>query len=131
VTPRTVTQSIETEAEPDTIFDLLADPRHLPAWAPAFADAIAGDERQGWQAVKNGRAFSLRVATEQHSRTVDYLRDIGSGREGGAYIRVVPGLAGGSVIVMTVPLPPNTSSDAVAAGLRKELETLARLTKRV
>ena len=129
MTPRTITQNIETDAEPDTIFNLLADPRHLPAWAPAFADAITGDERQGWQAIKNSLAFSLRVATEQHSRTVDYLRDIGSGREGGAYTRVLPGPEGGSVVVMTVPLPPGVGPETAIAGLREELETLARLTE--
>jgi hypothetical protein len=124
---RTQTQSIEVDAEPDTIMQLLADPRHIPVWAPAFADEITAGEQQGWRAVKDGRAFALRVAAEQAGRTVDYLREVAPGREGGAYIRVLPRPAGGSVIVMTLPVPPGMDPMAVNATLRAELADLARL----
>ena len=40
---------------------------------------------------------------KQDAGTVDYLREIAPGREGGAYIRVIPRPGGGSVVVMTVP----------------------------
>jgi hypothetical protein len=59
---RTQTQTIETAVDPDAIWALLADPRDIPAWPPAFADAITGNDQQGWQAVKDGRGFALRVA---------------------------------------------------------------------
>ena len=85
---RTETQSIDADAQPDAVFSILADPSRIPSWAPAFADTITGDAKQGWVAVKNGNTFRLRVVTSQASRTVDYLREIAPGREGGAYIRV-------------------------------------------
>jgi hypothetical protein len=124
---RTQTQAIETTTEPDLIWEFLADPRHLPAWAPAFADAITGTEPQGWQAVKDGRAFALRVLAARAQRTVDYLRELAPGREGGAYLRVLPRPAGGSVIVMTLPLIPGADPETAIATLRAELAAVARL----
>ncbi len=59
--------------------------------------------------------------------TVDYLREIAPGREGGAYIRVIPRPGGGSVVVMTVPLIPDTEPAAITATLRDELNTLISL----
>ena len=124
---RTQTQTIETAVDPDTIWELLADPRHIPAWAPAFADTITGSEPQGWQAVKDGRGFALRAACARAQRTVDYLREVAPGREGGAYLRVLPRPGGGSVIVMTLPLIPGTDPQTATATLRAELAALARL----
>ena len=124
---RTQTQTIETAVDPDTIWDLLADPRNIPAWAPAFADAITGTELAGWRAVKDGRCFTLRVAHARAQRTVDYLREIAPGRDGGAYLRVLPRPGGGSVIVMTLPLLPGADPRLVTATLRAELAALARL----
>jgi hypothetical protein len=124
---RTQTQTIETAVEPDAIWELLADPRHIPAWAPAFADAITGTELAGWQAVKDGRPFTLRAAHARAQRTVDYLREIAPGREGGAYLRVLPRPGGGSVIVMTLPLIPGTDPERFTATLRAELAALTQL----
>ena len=124
---RTQTQTIETVVGPDAIWELLADPRHIPAWAPAFADTITGSEQEGWQAVKDGRGFALRVACALAQRTVDYLREVAPGREAGAYLRVLPRPGGGSVIVMTLPLIPGTDPETTTAALRAELAALARL----
>jgi len=60
--------------------------------------------RSGWRAIKDGREFNIRVAVEQAAGTVDYLRELAPGREGGAYIRAVPRPDGGAMIVMTLPL---------------------------
>ena len=126
--PRSVTQSIEADVEPGTIFELLADPRHIPDWAPDFAGKVTEDGRGGWRVTKNGEVFSIRVVTATTARTVDYLREIVAGREGGAYIRVVPRLGGGSVIVMTLPVPPGGGLEKVTAVLNFELAALARLS---
>ncbi len=125
---RTQTQTNETAVDPDAIWQLLADPRHIPAWAPAFADTISGNEPQGWQAVKDGRGFALRVACTRAQRTVDDLREIAPGREGGAYLRVLPRPGGGSVVVMTLPLIPGTDPETAIATLRAELAALAGTT---
>ena len=124
---RTETQSIESAAEPDAVVAFLADPRHLPDWAPAFADTVTDDARSGWKATKDGRDFSLRVPVNQDSRTVDYLRQIGPGREGGAFLRAVPRPGGGTVIVMTLPLLPDVDPADTAATLANELSGLVEL----
>jgi polyketide cyclase/dehydrase/lipid transport protein len=124
---RTETQSIESVAGPDAVVAFLADPRHIPDWAPAFADTIRGNTQSGWTATKNGRDFSLRVPVSADARTVDYLREIAPGREGGAFLRAVPRPGGGSVIVMTLPLLPDVDPADTAATLTRELKELARL----
>jgi AcrR family transcriptional regulator len=124
---RTATRTIESDAEPDAVFALLADPRRLPDWAPAFADAVSGDHESGWRLEKNGQEFALRVVTTHDARTVDYLREIAPGPEGGAYLRIVPRPGGGSVTSMTVPVPPGGDPAAVSSVIRREL---AALTKR-
>jgi hypothetical protein len=128
--PRSVTQSIEADVDPGTLFELLADPRHIPDWAPNFADEVAGGESSGWRVTKNGEVFSIRVVTATAARTVDYLREIAPGREGGAYIRVVPRLGGGSVVVMTLPVPPAGDLEKVTAVLNGELAALVGLRVR-
>ena len=125
---RTVTQSIEADVEPGTIFELLADPRHIPDWAPNFADQVSEDGTRGWRVTKDGEVFTIRVVAASASRTVDYLREIAPGREGGAYIRVVPRLGGGSVIVMTLPVPPGGDLANVTAVLKSELAAIVRLS---
>ena len=127
VVTRTATQYVESDVAPDAVWALLADPRRIPEWAPAFADSVSGDVGSGWRVAKEGRDFALRVAVSVDARTVDYLREIGPGTEGGAYIRVLPRPGDGCVIVMTLPTPPGGDSAAVAATLHDELIALARL----
>lgn len=122
-----VTQSIETDKEPDTVVDLLSDPRHLSEWAPVFADEIIGDAQQGWQAVKDGQAFCFQVVVSRVSRTVDYLREVAPGFIGGAYLRVLPRPSGGSVAVMTLPVPTGADPEVITTTLRDELAALVRL----
>lgn len=124
---RTETQSVESHIDPEAIVALLTDPRHIPDWAPAFADVVTGDGQSGWRATISGQDFALRVAVNQDAGTIDYLREIAPGREGGAYIRVVPRPGGGSVVVMTVPLIPGTEPAAIAATLRDELNAMVNL----
>lgn len=126
---RTETQSIESEADPDAIVALLAQPSRMPEWAPAFADVVTGEDRSGWRATKDGREFSLRVVVNRATRTVDYLREVAPGREGGAYIRAMPRPGGGSVVVMTLPLLPGVDPAATSATLRDELNAIARLAE--
>lgn len=127
---RTETQSIESDADVGAVVALLADPTRIPTWAPAFADRVAGDTNSGWRASKDGRDFGLRVAVDQGAGTVDYLRELVPGREGGAYIRAIPRPGGGSVIVMTLPLLPDVDPGDTAATLAAELSVLVSLAER-
>ncbi|MHB8293772.1 MAG: SRPBCC family protein [Acidimicrobiales bacterium] len=126
---RTETLSIESEADPDAVVGLLAEANRIPEWAPAFADTVIGDDRSAWRAMKDGRAFDLRVVVSRDSRTVDYLRELAPGREGGAYIRAVPRPGGGSVVIMTLPLLAGVDPANTSAILRDELDALARLAE--
>ena len=128
-TPRTETQSAESDAPVAGVVALLADASRIPQWAPAFADEVRGDARAGWQVTKDGRDFTLKVAVNAGAGTVDYLREVAPGRVGGAYIRAVPRPGGGSVIVMTLPLLPGISVAGTAATLARELAALVSLTE--
>lgn len=124
---RTETQSAETGAAVTSVVALLADPTQIPRWAPAFADSASGSAGAGWVAVKDGREFALRVAVNQEAGTVDYLREVAPGREGGAYLRAVPRPGGGSVVIMTLPLLPGVDPAVTATTLSQELTALVSL----
>jgi hypothetical protein len=125
--PRTETQSIELSAPPAAVVEVLRDASRLPAWAPAFADAVDGDAGSGWVVTKGPKQFPLRVPIDEGAATVDYLRTSSSGEEGGAYLRVVPRPGGGSVVVMTIPVAPGVPLAHIASTLREELTALAAL----
>ena len=108
----------------------IVDLWRIPDWAPAFADTVVGDAQAGWRASKDGREFAVRVAVDKDAGTVDYLREVSPGREGGAYLRAVPRPGGGTVIVMTLPLLPDVDPADVAATLTAELSALAELLTR-
>jgi hypothetical protein len=125
---RTATQSLEADAEPDTVFVLLCDPTRLPAWAPAFAERVERTADGGWHVTRGAEQFGVRVVARPGARTVDYLRDPGSGREGGAYVRVVPRPGGGAVITMTVPVEPGGDPADVTRDVLGELQALVSLS---
>jgi hypothetical protein len=126
---RTVTRSVEADVEPDVIVDVLIDAKLIPKWAPAFADTIEADTQDGWRVTKGGSTFSIQVAVARSSRTVDYLRETAPGKRGGAYIRVLQRPKGGSVVVMTLPLPTGVDAEKVAAILTQELTMLVNLSE--
>jgi hypothetical protein len=125
----TETQTIELDVAPAIVFDILADPRRIPEWASAFADRVSEDPPHGWQVIKGDDRFAIRMVAFPQSGTVDYLRQIAPGREAGAYIRVLPKSTDGSVVVMTLPVPPGTDSQRVRATLRDELAALGALAR--
>jgi len=124
---RTVTGSIESDAEPGDLLSLLADASRIPEWAPAFADRVERDDQNGWKVTKGGSVFSLHVGVERAVRTVDYLREVAPGKKGGAYLRVLPRPGGGSVVVMTLPVGTGQTAEGVTAVLNQELASLVRL----
>jgi Polyketide cyclase / dehydrase and lipid transport len=124
---RSQTQSIEVDAAPDEVVAVLADAARLPEWAPGFADAVVGDDKSGWVATKDGRDFSIRVPVNAQAGTVDFLRETSPGKEAGAYLRAVPRMGGGTVLMMTLPVLRDGDPAAVAAILAEELAALAAL----
>jgi hypothetical protein len=124
---QTITHAAESDLDPEKIYDVLVAVGNLPTWAPVFADSLvkSGDGR--YRVTKSGESFDMQVVTSDVAGTVDYLREMQGGRRGGAYIRVMPRPAGGSTVVMTVPLGPNASADQVAGVLKQELDALLQL----
>ena len=127
---RTQTSATATAAGPAAVLALLADASQLPAWAPGFADTVTSEGGSRWRAVKDGREFAVRTAVNPEAGTVDYLREIAPGREAGAYLRVIPRPGGGSVVIMTLPVPPGADAAAVGAILGDELAALRALAER-
>ena len=123
---RSVTGSIESDAERDAVLAVLEDGARVPEWAPAFAD-VAVRDGGAWRATKNGRDFAFRVASERAAGTVDYLLEVAPGQENGAFIRALPRLGGGCVIAMTLPVRPGTDPADVRTTLAAELERIAEL----
>jgi hypothetical protein len=124
---RTVTRSVECEADPVVIYNVLAQASNIPKWAPVFADAIECIDDAHYIVTKDGEVFNLELVLHPSALAVDYMREMPNNRRGGAYIRVTPRSLGGSVIIMTVPLGPSTSESDVARTLEQELAELIRL----
>jgi hypothetical protein len=126
---RTVTGSIETEIASEQIMRVLLDPRLIPLWAPNFADEVVSADTQ-WQVRKGDQRFPMTLESDVSFKIVNYLREISPGIRGGAYIRVLPRPGGGSVIVMTLPVPVSKSQTEVVGVLEEELSELIRMSTR-
>lgn len=128
---KTVTRSTEVEIEPSFVFQTLMDASLIPRWVPVFADSITNVKGNTWIVDKGGSRFQIEVVAEKASQTVDYLREFGEGTRAGAYIRVLSSPVGGSVIVMTLPIPTNQTIEQVSAVLSSELDSLVQLLTRL
>jgi hypothetical protein len=126
---QTVTRAAESDSEPVAIYNVLADVRNIPKWAPVFADSIEHEEDTRYRVTKNGETFDVEVLAHPSAGTVDYIREMRGGKRGGAYIRVTPRPLGGCVITMTVPLGPNVTEADVAKVLEQELTDLIQLAQ--
>lgn len=126
---QTVTRSDESDLEPGRFYKFLAEVSNIPKWAPAFADSIERIDDMRCRVTKNGETFNLEVFLHPSAGAVDYLREMPNGKRGGAYIRVTPRPLGGSTIIMTVPIGPNTTESDVAKVLERELSDLVELAQ--
>ena len=123
---RSVSGSIECDADRGVVLKILEDGTRAPEWAPAFTD-VAMRDGLIWRGRKGGREFEFRIAVHPDAGTVDYLLEIAPGREGGAYLRVIPRAGEGCVISMTLPVRPGTDAAEVRETLGAELAAIARL----
>jgi hypothetical protein len=80
----------------------------------------------GWPS-KGDRSFAIDVRVHTQAGTVDLVREVAPGRFGGASMRAVPRMGGGTVVVITLPVLPDADSSDVAAVLSEELATIAAL----
>jgi hypothetical protein len=126
---QTVTRSAESDLETSVIYKVLADPSHIPDWAPVFADSVERIDNTTFSIMKGGEVFRMEALLHPSACAVDYVREMANNRRGGAYIRVTPRPLGGSTIVMTVPLGPNTSESEVGKTVENELVSLIHLAQ--
>jgi hypothetical protein len=125
---QTVTRSTESDLEPGTIYNVLAEVSNIPKWAPVFADSIERIDDVHCRVTKTGEVFDIGVSLHPSAGAVDYIREMPNGKRGGAYIRVTPRPLGGSTIIMTVPIGRNAIESDVAKVLEQELADLVQLS---
>jgi Polyketide cyclase / dehydrase and lipid transport len=120
------TRTISIAAPPAVVLAVVADPRRLPEWAPAFARGVQPDG-EGWLIdTGEGRArITVRVSPEHG--TVDLLRATDPTR--GAFSRVVHN-RDGSEYLFTLVFPDGTTEAAMSRQMttvESELEALRAL----
>ncbi|MGN6621801.1 MAG: hypothetical protein ACTHKR_12160 [Sphingomonas sp.] len=127
IVKRTVTVAIEIDHEPASVFRLASTVTYLPQWAPEFADRVTKGAGDDWIITKGDSQFSIHVEADPTRGTIDFLREVAPGQVGGAYLRVMPRPGGGSVVAMTLPVPPSGSANKVVAVAKRELLALSAL----
>jgi Polyketide cyclase / dehydrase and lipid transport len=123
---QSVTETIAIDAPPETILDLVGDPRNLPRWAPGFASAVREDG-DGWIVTTSGGEVRRHIPVGREQGTVDYLADPGARL--GLFTRVVPN-GDGSQLTFTFVIPNDRDREETAAILRSELDAVKRLCER-
>jgi uncharacterized protein YndB with AHSA1/START domain len=103
------TRSISIAAPPETVLQLVGDPRRLPDWAPAFASAVEPDG-QDWLIDSGESRFRIRVQVSLEQGTVDLLRPNDPSR--GARMRVLNN-ADGSEFVFTLVFPAGADEEFI------------------
>ncbi|WP_134738099.1 SRPBCC family protein [Nocardioides sp. 503] len=119
------TRSAAIAAPPHTVIDLVADPRRLPEWAPAFAARV--EERGGgvWTvATGPGPGRDIRVRRSDALGVVDFV-SVGQ-PDRGAFLRVLRD-GPGSHVTFTIVFPAEADPEAVAEEMRGVEQELAAL----
>jgi Polyketide cyclase / dehydrase and lipid transport len=125
-TGRAETRSISIAAPPAAVIAVVADPRRLPEWAPAFARSVqpAGDD---WLIDTGAGSMVITVRVSPEHGTVDLLRATDPTR--GAFSRVVYN-HDGSEYLFTLVFPDGTAEAAISrqmATVEDELEAVRGL----
>ena len=125
-TNRAETRTISIAAPAATVLALVADPRRLPEWAPAFARGVQPDG-DDWLIDTGDGQVRITVRVSPEHGTVDLLRATDPAR--GAFTRVLPN-HDGSEYLFTLFFPDGTGDAAVArqmATVEDELEAVRAL----
>ena len=122
---------IESELRPEALLRVLADPRLIPRWAPAFADDIEAVQGCRWTVTKAKAKFEIEVDVSLVAQTASYLREVAPGKFGGAVLNILSRIGGGSVVYLSLPLPPGSNRTEVTATLNEELVALMELSQSI
>ncbi|MET8852803.1 SRPBCC family protein [Amycolatopsis sp. NPDC004625] len=125
---RAETRTISIAAPPARVVEYLADPRHLPEWAPGFATAVDHDHDDVWRVHTEGgpRRVAVRVAAAHG--VVDVVS--ADAPTVGLFTRAVPNQAG-TELVFSLFFPEDTDPSAVDAQLAVVGEELRAVRERV
>ncbi len=107
---RAETRTVSINAPPGSVFELVADPRSLPRWAPAFARGVRPDG-DDWVIDTGEGDLRITVRVSREHGTVDLL--VAKNPDRGAFSRVVPN-GGGSEYLFTLFFPDGTDEIAIA-----------------
>jgi hypothetical protein len=123
---RSSTQSISIDVPTEAVLDLVADPRELPRWAPAFARAVRPAGGDHWLVDTGDREARMRVRVSRELGTVDFLLP---GADTVAFSRAVPNGRGTEYVVTRFfpDVMPDAEVAEQKAMLAVELQTLRAL----
>ncbi|HWH94280.1 MAG TPA: SRPBCC family protein [Baekduia sp.] len=127
-TSRAETRTAPIAAPPATVLAVIADPRRLPEWAPAFAAAVA-PEGDLWRVDTGGGDLLIDVQVVPHAGTVDLVRR--GDTTTGARLRALPS-GGGTELLFTILFPRGVDDATVAAQMEtveRELATVRALAE--
>ncbi|WP_410640340.1 SRPBCC family protein [Amycolatopsis sp. lyj-346] len=125
---RAETRTISIATPPERVVEYLADPHHLPEWAPGFASAVDHEHDDIWRVhTESGpQRVAVRVAAEHG--VVDVVS--ADAPNLGLFTRVVPNLTGAELI-FSLFFPDGTDPAAVDAQMVVVGEELRAVRDRV
>ncbi|MEQ0565274.1 SRPBCC family protein [Amycolatopsis sp. NEAU-NG30] len=125
---RAETRTISVAAPPHRVVEYLADPRHLPEWAPGFATAVAHDHDDIWRVQTGGGPQRVAVRVAADHGVVDVVS--ADAPDVGLFTRVVPNL-GGAELIFSLFFPEDTDPAAVDAQMAVVGEELRAVREHV
>ncbi|GAB3159908.1 SRPBCC family protein [Amycolatopsis stemonae] len=125
---RAETRSISVATSPEQVFDYLADPRHVPEWAPGFASAIEHDHDEIWRVHTEAGPRQVVVKAAKAHGVVDVVS--ADAPNLGLFTRVVPNLTGAELI-FSLFFPADTDPAAVDAQMAVVDQELRAVRERV
>ena len=121
------TVSISVGRDPHDAYDYLRDPRHLPDWAPGFAQAVHQDGDR-WVVETTGHAVGIAFVADNALGVVDH-RVTGDGLDDVNPMRVIAN-GDGCEVLFTLFQPSGTSDRQFRDDVRlvqSDLRTLKRV----
>jgi hypothetical protein len=125
---RAETRTISISAPPADVFAYLSDPRHLPAWAPAFATAVTHEQGDIWRVQSGAGERRTAVRAAWPLGVVDIVSPEGPSR--GLFARVIPNLSG-SELIFSLSFPAGASPDQIEAQMATIERELIAVRQRV
>ncbi|MDN5200232.1 SRPBCC family protein [Fulvivirgaceae bacterium BMA10] len=116
-------QNIEINADPELVFDFVAEPRNIPKWAKAFTKA---DEHSAVLVTPNGELnIKMTLNTSKTYGVIDTVMTMPDGSIGEAYSRVTPNNNGKSAIFTFVLMAPPVPLEELEGTLEAQKLQLA------